>query len=374
MGKAIRFSEVPYSHSLTCWTWTLNFLSLGLPRGDFCSTPQNSSMSVLAKTLTAASAGLFAAATAFSAPSPAQTRLDGAGATFPAPIYERWFKDLAADGGPQVNYQATGSGTGVKLFTNNDVDFGASDSAMDDAKVAKVRRGVVQIPMTGGAIAVAYNKPGCDLRLSQSQVVGIFMGTITNWSALGCAPGGITVAHRSDGSGTTAGFTKSLSAFSSAWKGKVGAGKTVEWPVGVGGKGNSGVAGLIWNKVGTIGYVNYGYVQRSGLQTAALRNKDGNYVKPSAATAAEGLSKIVLDDQLRGTDANPAGANSFPIVSLTWVLAYQTGNGSKLDALKRTFNYMLSDKAQAISDSLGYVPLPDSVVAKSKAAVASLRR
>ncbi|SAY38258.1 phosphate ABC transporter substrate-binding protein PstS [Candidatus Synechococcus spongiarum] len=313
-------------------------------------------------------AALFGAGEAFP-----QTRLDGAGATFPAPIYERWFKDLAADGGPQVNYQATGSGTGVKLFTNNDVDFGASDSSMDDAKVARVRRGVVQIPMTGGAIAVAYNKPGCDLRLSQSQVVGIFMGSITNWSTLSCAPGIITVAHRSDGSGTTAGFTKSLSAFSSAWEEKVGDGKTVEWPVGVGGKGNSGVAGLIQNKVGTIGYVNYGYVQRSGLQVAALQNKDGNYVKPSAATAAEGLSKIVLDDQLRGTDANPAGANSFPIVSLTWVLAYQTGNGRNLDALKEAFNYMLSDEAQAISDSLGYVPLPDSVVAKSKAAVASLR-
>ncbi|KKZ11708.1 MAG: phosphate ABC transporter substrate-binding protein [Candidatus Synechococcus spongiarum SP3] len=331
-------------------------------------------MSVLAKTLTAASAGLFAASASLGLSSMAQTRLDGAGATFPAPIYERWFKDLAADDGPLVNYQATGSGTGVKLFTNNDVDFGASDSAMDDAKVAKVRRGVVQIPMTGGAIAVAYNKPGCDLEVSQSQVVDIFMGAITNWSALGCAPGSITVAHRSDGSGTTAGFTKSLSAFSSAWKEKVGSGKTVEWPVGVGGKGNSGVAGLIQNKVGAIGYVNYGYVQRSGLQTAALQNKAGNYVKPSAATAAEGLSQIVLDDQLRGTDANPAGANSFPIVSLTWALAYQTGNGAKLDALKQTFNYMLSEEAQAISDSLGYVPLPDSVVAKSKAAVASLQR
>ncbi|KKZ10745.1 MAG: phosphate ABC transporter substrate-binding protein [Candidatus Synechococcus spongiarum 142] len=331
-------------------------------------------MSVLAKNLTAASAGLFAAATALSAPSLAQTRLNGAGATFPAPIYERWFKDLATDGGPQVNYQATGSGTGVKLFTNNDVDFGASDSAMDNAKVAKVRRGAVQIPMTGGAIAVAYNKPGCDLKLSQSEVVGIFMGTITNWSALDCAPGGITVAHRSDGSGTTAGFTKSLSAFSSEWEEKVGAGKTVEWPVGVGGKGNSGVAGLIQNKEGTIGYVNYGYVQRSGLQTAALQNKAGNYVQPSAETAAEGLSKIVLDDQLRGTDANPAGENSFPIVSLTWVLAYQAGNGAKLEALKDTFNYMLSDEAQAISDSLGYVPLPDSVLDQSRAAVASLRR
>lgn len=331
-------------------------------------------MPVLAKTLAAASAGLFAAVTAFSAPSLAQTRLDGAGATFPATIYERWFRDLAADGGPQVNYQATGSGTGVKLFTKNDVDFGASDSAMDDAKVARVRRGAVQIPMTGGAIAVAYNKPGCDLKLSQSEVVGVFMGAITNWSELGCDAGNITVAHRSDGSGTTAGFTKSLSAFSSAWKDKVGAGKAVDWPVGVGGKGNSGVAGLIQNKVGTIGYVNYGYVQRSGLQAAALQNKDGNYVKPSVATAAEGLSQIVLDDQLRGTDANPAGANSFPIVSLTWVLAYQTGNGSNLDALKETFNYMLSDEAQSISDSLGYVPLPDSVVAKSRAAVASLQR
>ncbi|MCY4235173.1 MAG: phosphate ABC transporter substrate-binding protein PstS [Cyanobacteria bacterium MAG CAR2_bin_4] len=330
-------------------------------------------MIALTKTLKAASAGVFMAVTAFSGVSLAQTRLDGAGATFPAPIYERWFKDLAADGGPQVNYQATGSGTGVKLFTNNDVDFGASDSAMDDAKVARVRRGAVQIPMTGGAIAVAYNKPGCDLKLSQSQVVGVFMGAITNWSALGCAPGGITVAHRSDGSGTTAGFTKSLSAFSSAWKEKVGDGKAVEWPVGVGGKGNSGVAGLIQNKVGAIGYVNYGYVQRSGLQTAALQNKDGNYVKPSAETAAEGLSKIVLDERLRGTDANPAGENSFPIVSLTWVLAYQTGNGAKLDALKQTFNYMLSEEAQGISDSLGYVPLPDSVVTRSKAAVAALQ-
>lgn len=331
-------------------------------------------MSVLSKALTVAGAGLFAAATALPLPSLAQTRLDGAGATFPAPIYGRWFKDLAADGGPQVNYQATGSGTGVKLFTNNNMDFGASDSAMDDAKVARVRRGAVQIPMTGGAIAVAYNKPGCDLKLSQSQVVDIFMGAIANWRALGCASGGITVAHRSDGSGTTAGFTESLSAFSSAWEEKVGAGKTVEWPVGVGGKGNSGVAGLIRNKVGTIGYVNYGYVQRSGLQTAALQNKAGNYVKPSAETAAEGLSQIILDDQLRGTDANPAGENSFPIVSLTWVLAYQTGNGARLDALKETFNYMLSDEAQAISDSLGYVPLPDSVVAKSRAAVESLGR
>ena len=334
-------------------------------------------MSVLAKTLTAAGAGLFVAATSLPLPAVAQARLDGAGATFPAPIYERWFRDLAAAGGPQVNYQATGSGTGVKLFTNNDVDFGASDSAMDDAKVAKVakvRRGAVQIPMTGGAIAVAYNKPGCDLKLSQRQVVDVFMGAVTNWSALGCAPGGITVAHRSDGSGTTAGFTQSLSAFSSAWKDKVGAGKTVAWPVGVGGKGNSGVAGLIKSKVGTIGYVNYGYVQRSGLQTAALQNKAGNYVQPSARTAAAGLAKIVLDDQLRGTDANPTGADSFPIVSLTWVLAYKTGNGDKLAALKETFNYMLSEEAQGISDSLGYVPLPDSVVAQSRAAVASLQR
>ncbi len=330
-------------------------------------------MSVLTKTLTAAGAGLFAAATALPLPSLAQTRLDGAGATFPAPIYERWFKDLAADNGPQVNYQATGSGTGVKLFTNNDVDFGASDSAMDDTKVAKVRRGVVQIPMTGGAIAVAYNKPGCELKLSQDQVVGVFMGTITNWSQVGCADGAITVAHRSDGSGTTAGFTKSLSAFSSQWAEKVGSGKTVEWPIGVGGKGNSGVAGLIKNKVGTIGYVNYGYVQSSELQTAALENKAGNYVKPNATTAAEGLSQIVLDDQLRGTDANPDGDNAFPIVSLTWVLAYQNGNGNNLEALQHTFNYMLSDEAQAISDSLGYVPLPASVVAQSKAAVASLK-
>ena len=328
-------------------------------------------MSLLKKA--AASVACAAVSVATAVPSLAAPRLDGAGASFPAPIYERWFKDLAAAGGPQVNYQATGSGTGVKLFTKGDVDFGASDKAMDDAKVAKVKKGVVQIPMTGGAIAVAYNKPGCDLKLSQKQVVGVFMGTISDWKDVGCKAGKISVAHRSDGSGTTAGFTNSLSAFSSEWKTKVGSGKAVEWPVGAGGKGNSGVAALIKNKVGTIGYVNYGYVQRSGLQVAALQNKDGKYVKPNAKTAAAGLGKIKLDDQLRGTDANPSGANAFPIVSLTWALAYKTGNGSNLEAIKETFNYMLSDEAQGISDSLGYVPLPANVVAKSRAAVASLR-
>ena len=328
-------------------------------------------MSVSKKVAVAALCATFSTAVAL--PSQAAPRIDGAGASFPAPIYERWFKDLAAAGGPQVNYQATGSGTGVKLFTKGDVDFGASDKAMDDVKVTKVKRGVVQIPMTGGAIAVAYNKPGCDLKLSQKQVVGVFMGTIDNWKDLGCKAGKISVAHRSDGSGTTAGFTNSLSAFSPEWKSKVGAGKTVEWPVGAGGKGNSGVAALIRNKVGTIGYVNYGYVQRSGLQVAALQNKDGKYVKPDAQTAAAGLGKIRLDAQLRGTDANPSGANAFPIVSLTWVLAYKTGNGRNLETIKETFNYMLSDEAQGISDSLGYVPLPANVLAKSRAAVASLR-
>ena len=328
-------------------------------------------MPIFTKAAASLGAAAFSAATAL--PALAAPRLDSAGASFPAPIYERWFKDLAAAGGPQVNYQATGSGTGVKLFTKGDVDFGASDKAMDDAKVAKVRRGVVQIPMTGGAIAVAYNKPGCDLELSQKQVVGVFMGTITNWKDLGCKSGKISVAHRSDGSGTTAGFTNSLSAFSSEWESKVGSGKTVEWPVGAGGKGNSGVAALIKNKVGTIGYVNYGYVQRSGLQVAALQNKAGNYVKPNAQTAAAGLGKIKLDSQLRGTDANPGGANAFPIVSLTWALAYKTGNGSNLDVIKETFNYMLSAEAQGISDSLGYVPLPANILKKAKAAVSSLR-
>ena len=296
--------------------------------------------------------------------------LNGAGASFPAPIYQRWFKDYADKTGNQVNYQAVGSGAGVRQYKAGTTDFGASDKAVSDKKLSGISRPMVQIPMTGGAIAVAYNKPGCDLKLSQIQLAKIAYGTIQNWSEVGCDAGKMTWVHRSDGSGTTAGFTNSLSAFSPYWDVRVGRGKSVRWPGSnaVGAKGNSGIAGVIKNTPGAIGYLNYGYVKGS-FQQAAIQNKAGNYVRANAETSAAGLSQIKLDSKLRGTDANPAGANAFPIVSLTWILAEP---GHKTDDVKAALRYMLSEEAQSKSDSLGYVPLPEDLRQKSLAAVDSL--
>ena len=185
-------------------------------------------------------------------------RLSGAGASFPAKIYTRWFKDLANEGGPKVNYQAVGSGSGRKAFIDETVNFGASDDPMKDKDIAKVTRGLVQIPMVGGTIAFGYNYD-CDLKLSQEQAVQVAMGKINNWKELGCPAGKLTWVHRSDGSGTTKAFTNSMEAFSTTWT--LGTGKSVKWPSGVGAKGNSGVAGVIQNTPGAIGYVNQSYIK-----------------------------------------------------------------------------------------------------------------
>tara|TARA_B100001564_G_scaffold252870_1_gene214967 strand:+ start:159 stop:1121 length:963 start_codon:yes stop_codon:yes gene_type:complete len=288
--------------------------------------------------------------------------LNGAGATFPAPLYNSWFQTMAQETGNQVNYQAVGSGAGVRQFTAKTVDFGASDGAVSDAKQ---KLPMIHIPMTGGAIVPAYNYPGCDAKMTQTQLADVFLGKITNWSEFGCSDKQIVTVHRSDGSGTTKGFTNSLSAFSPEWKKTVGTGKAVQWPVGVGGKGNSGVAGVIKNAEGAIGYLNYGYVNGGKFQQVLLQNKAGNFVTANSETSAEGLAQIVLDDKLRGADPNPAGANAYPIVSLTWILAYPESK----TGVKETLRYMLSKEAQGISDSLGYVPLPESLRQKSLSAV-----
>ena len=301
------------------------------------------------------------------ADTPAVFRLDAAGATFPAPLYTAWFQAFNEETGNQVNYQAVGSGAGVRQFTAKTVDFGASDGAVSDKKK---KLPMVHVPMTGGAIVPAYNYPGCDAKMTQTQLADVFLGKITNWSKFGCADKKLTVVHRSDGSGTTKGFTNSLSAFSPEWKKNVGTGKAVAWPTGIGGKGNSGVAAGIKQLDGAIGYLNYGYVVNSNdFQLVSLQNKAGNYVKANAKTSAAGLSRIVLDDQLRGADANPAGANAYPIVSLTWVLAYP----ESAPGVKETLRYMLSEKAQAMSDGLGYVPLPEDLRQKALAAVDLLK-
>ena len=292
-------------------------------------------------------------------------RLDGAGATFPAPLYTAWFQSFNQDTGNQVNYQAVGSGSGVRQYMAGTVDFGASDGAVSDEK-QKIP--MVHIPMTGGAIVPAYNMPGCDVKMTQTQLADVYLGKITNWSTFGCDSQTIVPVFRSDGSGTTKGFTNSLSAFSSEWKENVGTGKAVKWPAGVGGKGNSGVAAQVKQVPGSIGYLNYGYVNGDKFQQVSLQNKAGNYVKANAETSAAGLSRIILDDQLRGADANPAGANAYPIVSLTWVLAYPESK----EGVKETLRYMLSEKAQAMSDGLGYVPLPEDLRQKALAAVETL--
>ena len=295
-------------------------------------------------------------------------KLNGAGATFPAPLYTAWLQNFQDKTGTKVNYQAVGSGAGVRQFKAKTVDFGASDGAVSDAK--QPAEGMVHIPMTGGAIVPAYNYPGCDAKMTQTQLADVFLGKITNWSTFGCADGVIKTVHRSDGSGTTKGFTNSLSAFSPEWKANVGTGKAVKWPVGIGAKGNSGVAAQIKNTPGSIGYVNYGYVQQ-GLQQVSIQNKAGNYVKASAETASAGLGEIVLDSQLRGADANPAGENAYPIVSLTWILAYP--EYEKNGDVKEMLRYALTPTQQAKADSLGYVPLPENLRQKALAAVETLK-
>ena len=313
---------------------------------------------------TAASLGLAAAASA-------ATTLNAAGASFPAPFYQRAFAGLAAKGDVRVNYQSVGSGAGVRQFVAGTVNFAASDEPIKASEAAKVKRGVVQFPAVGGTIAIAYNKADCKgLKLSQKQAVDLFLGKITSWEQLKCGKGKITVAHRSDGSGTTFAFTNSLSAFSSEWKSKVGEGKSVKWPVGIGGKGNEGVAGVLSNTPGSIGYVNQSFV-RGKLKAAALQNKAGKYVLPTLASGAAALNNIRLDGNLAGEDANPAGAGSYPISTLTWILAYKTGNGSNAGAIRQAMLYLLG-QAQNQAGGLGYVPLKGDILNKAKAAVAKI--
>jgi len=295
----------------------------------------------------------------------AASRLSGAGASFPAKIYTRWFSDLAKEGGPRVNYQAVGSGSGRKAFIDQTVNFGASDDPMKAKDIAKVTRGLVQIPMVGGTIAFGYNYD-CDLKLTQEQAVRVAMGKISNWKEVGCPAGKMTWAHRSDGSGTTKAFSNSMQAFSKTWN--LGTGKSIAWPAGVGGKGNAGVAGVIRNTPGAIGYVNQSYI-KGEIKAAALQNLSGEYLKPSTESGAKALNGITLDENLAGKNPNPKAKGAYPIATLTWILAYEEGNGRNTKAIQKSLNYLLSDKAQAKAPSLGFVPLKGDILKKSRAAV-----
>lgn len=292
-------------------------------------------------------------------------KLNAAGASFPAAIYQRWFQELSSEG-VTVNYQSVGSGAGVRQFTAETIDFGASDKPMTKEEIAKIKRGVVQIPMTAGAIAVAYNLEGCNLKLSQKQLADIFLGKIKNFSELDCQDQPIAVVHRSDGSGTTYNFTNHLSAISEEWKNGPGSAKSIKWPTGVGSKGNEGVAAQLNQIKGGIGYVEVAYV-KGKLQAASLTNGSGELIKPTNQSESAALASINLGADLTGSNPNPK--QGYPIVTFTWVLAYETGNGEKTPALKKTFAFMLSNQSQSKAPQLGYVTLPKEVVTRSLTAV-----
>jgi phosphate transport system substrate-binding protein len=295
--------------------------------------------------------------------------LNGAGASFPAPIYQRWFQDLASKG-LRVNYQSIGSGAGVRQFLSRTVDFAASDVPMKADDIAKVSQGVVQIPMTAGAIAVAYQHKGCALKLSQAQLVGIFLGKINNYSQLGCADKPIKVVVRSDGSGTTANFTAHLSAIDPIWKQQVGTGKSVKWPVGTGAKGNEGVAAQLAQVDGGLGYVEAAFV-KPPLQAAALTNGSGQQVPLTPQSAREALGSIDLGPDLIGSNPNPSVG--YPIVTFSWILLYKTGNGPRRDGLNTVFSHTLSEPAQAMAERLGFIQLPPTVLRKGRTALATLQ-
>jgi phosphate transport system substrate-binding protein len=298
--------------------------------------------------------------------------IQGAGATFPAPLYQRWFQEITkSNPNLRVNYQPVGSGAGIKQFTEGLVQFGASDAAMTDEQIAQVKEGVVLLPMTAGSVVLAYNLPGVDtLTLSRDAYTGMFLGKITKWNdpAIAAANPGVklpdtpvTVVSRSDGSGTTFVFTNHLSSINEAWKSGPGAGTAVQFPVGVGGKGNAGVTALIKQTPGSIGYVEYGYAQQTKMPMAVLENKSGKYIAPDLQSAQAALADVKLPADLRAWIPDPTGADAYPIVTYTWLLCYKKyGDPSVAKALKDVIRFGLGD-GQKFSAELGYIPLPDAV-------------
>ena len=310
--------------------------------------------------------------------------LAGAGASFPAPLYQRWFSEYNKENpNVEVSYQSVGSGAGVEQFTQGTVDFGASDVAMKDEEIAAVDRGVALLPMTAGSIVLAYNLPDVpELQLSRQVYVDILLGKIKKWNDPAIASinpdaqlpdSNINVVYRSDGSGTTGVFTKHLSAVSPEWSNKVGEGKTVEWPTGIGAKGNEGVTAQILQTEGSIGYIEYGYAKQQDIPTATLENKAGEYVEPSGEAASNALAAATLPENLRAFVADPEGEDSYPIVTYTWLLAYENyGDPAKLQAFKDVVNWSLED-GQAYAEELGYIPLPDNVVEKVRAKLETIQ-
>jgi phosphate transport system substrate-binding protein len=315
----------------------------------------------------------------------AAPQLQGAGATFPAPLYQRWIAEYTK-GNPeeQINYQGVGSGAGIKQFTQNLVSFGASDAAMKDEEIGAVKQGVVLIPATAGSIVLAYNLPGVEnLKLSREAYVGIFLGKIKKWNdpaitktnaGVNLPNQAITVCERSDGSGTNFVFTKHLSAISPEFKDQVGEGTSVTWPTGVAGKGNDGVTALIKQNKGAIGYVEYGYAKNNKLSFAALQNKTGEFVTATTASGAATLATTQFPaNLLRAWPSDPEGKEAYPISTFTWLLLYKKYDNTPVaDAVKKFVNYGLTD-GQKFAEELGYIPLPKEVIDKNLEALKTVQ-
>jgi phosphate transport system substrate-binding protein len=308
----------------------------------------------------------------------AQLKLNGAGATFPYVIYSKWFDVYHKKTGIEFNYQSIGSGGGIKQVTEGTVDFGASDAFLSDEQMKAIsdKQGseIIHIPTVMGAVVLTYNLPGVGkgLKLTPEVLSGIYLGTITDWddpkiTAINAGKTlpdqAIIVAHRSDGSGTTNIFTDYLSKVSNDWQTKVGKGTSVNWPVGLGGKGNEGVAGIVKQSEGALGYVELAYAVQNNLPYAALKNKAGNFADPTFAAvsaAAAGAAKNMPSD-LRVMITNADGKDSYPICGFTWLLIYKNmKDKEKAGAITKFLSWAMTD-GQSYATDLYYAPLPKTV-------------
>jgi phosphate transport system substrate-binding protein len=315
-----------------------------------------------------------------------QTTLNGAGATFPNPMYSKWFSEYhKIHSDVQINYQPIGSGGGIRQVTAGTVDFGASDMPMTDKQLQDAKAKILNIPTVLGAVVPAYNIPGVsgEVKFTPEALAGIFLGKITKWNdkaITGVNPGvnfpdkDIIVVHRSDGSGTSFIFTDYLSKVSPDWKSQVGSDTSVKWPLGMGGKGNEGVAGYIRNLGGSIGYVELIYAIQNNIPYGSVRNSAGVFVKgslESVTAAAASAPKMPAD--FRVSITNAPGKDAYPISSFTWLLIpAQSKDAAKGKILADFLNWMVTD-GQKMTSALSYAPLPENVVAKVKEAIKQVK-
>ncbi len=325
---------------------------------------------------------LLLAGLALALPVVGQTTLNGAGATFPYPMYSKWFSEynkLHPD--VQINYQSIGSGGGIRQVLNGTVDFGASDGPMSDEQLKEAKTKILHIPTVLGAVVPAYNVTGVsgEIKFTPEALAGIFLGKIQKWTdpaITGANPGvkfpdqSIIVVHRSDGSGTTFIFTDYLSKVSKEWESTVGKGTSPKWPVGLGGKGNEGVAGQIRQLEGSIGYIELIYAAENKITYGSVRNAAGNFVKASLASVTDAAASVTkMPADFRVSITNAPGKDAYPISSFTWLLIpEQSKDPAKGKILANFLEWMLTD-GQKMTAQLSYAPLPQGVVEKVKVAI-----